>query len=227
MMYGYAWDTTTPLTYAWSILPIILIGLTVTLKAAAAGFAIALGLGLVFAMLRRSRFRSVSWTTACIVEFLRDTPLLVQLFFLYYVLPDYGVTLPAFLTGALALGLQYSAYTSEVYRGGIEAVPRGQWEAAKATNLTTRQTWLHVVLPQAVPPMIPAMANYLLAMFKETPLLSAITVLELMNQAKSVANSSYRYVEPMTLVGVMFLVVSLISVVVLRWLERRYGRISR
>ena len=72
--------------------------------------------------------------------------------------------------------------------------------------------------------MIPALANYLLAMFKETPLLSAITVLEMMNQAKSVANSTYRYVEPMTLVGVFFLIISLISVAGLRWLERRYGR---
>lgn len=107
MMYGFEWNTTTPLTYASSILPIILIGLTVTLQAAAAGFAIALVLGLGFALLRRSRFKVVSWTTAIVVEFLRDTPLLVQLFFLYYVLPDYGVTLPAFLTGAIALGLQY------------------------------------------------------------------------------------------------------------------------
>ena len=114
MMYGYEWDTTTWLTYTTSILPIILIGLTVTLKAAAAGFAIALVLGLVFALLRRSRVRMISWPTALIVEFLRDTPLLVQLFFLYYVLPDFGIVLPAFLTGALALGLQYAAYTSEV-----------------------------------------------------------------------------------------------------------------
>ena len=99
-MYGFEWDTTTPLTYATSILPIVMIGLTVTLQAAAAGFAIALTLGLVFALMRRNRIRAVSWTTALVVEFLRDTPLLVQLFFLYYVLPDYGITLPAFLTGA-------------------------------------------------------------------------------------------------------------------------------
>ena len=105
-------------------------------------------------------------------------------------------------------------------------MPRGQWEAAKACNLTARQTWTHVVFPQAIPPMIPALANYFIAMFKETPLLSAITVLELMNQAKSVANSSYRYVEPMTLVGVFFLIISLFSVLLLRWLERRYGRIE-
>ena len=120
----------------------------------------------------------------------------------------------------------YGTYAAEVYRAGIENVPRGQWEAAKAANLTTRQTWIHVILPQAIPPMIPALANYLIAMFKETPLLSAITVLELMNQAKSIANSNYRYIEPMTLVGVFFLIMSLISVFFLRWLEERYSRVE-
>src|SRR5690606_41182607 len=111
-------------------------------------------------------FRSV------IVEFLRDTPLLVQLFFLYYVLPVYGIILPAFLTGAIALGLQYSAYTSEVYRGGIEAIARGQWEAARALNLTPWRTYRDIVIPQAVPRIIPTMGNYLVSMLKETPVLS-------------------------------------------------------
>ena len=184
-------------------------------------------LGLVFAILRRSRNRLVARTTSLVVEFIRGTPLLVQLYFIFYVLPDLGIRLPALTAGVIGMGLHYATYASEVYRGGIESVARGQWEAAKATNLTARQTWIHVILPQAVPPMIPAMANYLLAMFKETPLLSAITVLELMNQARSVANSSYRYVEPMTMVGVMFLIVSVISVVGLRWLERRFWGIGR
>ena len=213
--------------FALSILPVLLQGFKITLLATFLGAIVAAVLGLVFAILRRSPNRIVARVTEFIVEFIRGTPLLVQLYFIFYVLPDIGISLPALTAGVIGMGLHYATYTAEVYRGGIEAVPRGQWEAAKATNLTTRQTWLHVVLPQAVPPMIPAMANYLLAMFKETPLLSAITVVELMNQAKSVANSSYRYVEPMTLVGAMFLIVSVLSVIALRWLERRYGRISR
>ncbi|HWL57665.1 MAG TPA: ectoine/hydroxyectoine ABC transporter permease subunit EhuD [Paracoccus sp. (in: a-proteobacteria)] len=213
--------------FALSILPVLLQGFKITLLATFLGAIVAAVLGLVFAILRRSPNRIVARVTGFIVEFIRGTPLLVQLYFIFYVLPDIGISLPALTAGVIGMGLHYATYTAEVYRGGIEAVPRGQWEAAKATNLTTRQTWLHVVLPQAVPPMIPAMANYLLAMFKETPLLSAITVVELMNQAKSVANSSYRYVEPMTLVGAMFLIVSVLSVIALRWLERRYGRISR
>lgn len=210
--------------FAISIIPQLLVGLQITILATVLGAVVAAVLGLVFAILRRSSNRVLSRGTSFAVEFIRGTPLLVQLYFIFYVLPDVGIRLPPLAAGVIGMGLHYATYFAEVYRGGIEAVPRGQWEAARATNLTTRQTWVHVVLPQAIPPMIPAMANYLLAMFKETPLLSAITVLELMNQARIVANSTYRYVEPMTLVGVFFLVVSLISVGGLRWLERRFGR---
>lgn len=210
--------------FALSIIPELLVGLQITIIATILGAGVAAVLGLGFAILRRSSNRMVSRTTSFVVEFIRGTPLLVQLYFIFYVLPDIGIRLPPLAAGVIGMGLHYATYFAEVYRGGIEAVPRGQWEAARATNLTTRQAWIHVVLPQAIPPMIPAMANYLLAMFKETPLLSAITVLELMNQARIVANSTYRYVEPMTLVGVFFLVVSLISVGGLRWLERRFGR---
>ncbi|MCC8932020.1 ectoine/hydroxyectoine ABC transporter permease subunit EhuD [Rhizobium sp. 'Codium 1'] len=220
MMYGYEWDTTTWVTYTISILPIILIGLTVTLKAAAAGFAIALSLGLVFALLRRSRVKAISWTTAFVVEFLRDTPLLVQLFFLYYVLPEFGIVLPAFLTGALALGLQYAAYTSEVYRGGIEAVHRGQWEAATALNLTRIQAYRDIILPQAVPRIVPAMGNYLVAMIKETPVLSVVTVLEMMGLANMIGERTFEYLVPLTLVGLIFLLLTLICSAGLHLLQK-------
>jgi polar amino acid transport system permease protein len=206
------------------IMPTLLEGLKITILASILGAIVAAIVGLGFAILRRSSSAVVSKTTGFVIEFIRGTPLLVQLYFIFYVLPDIGIRLPALVAGVIGLGLHYGTYTAEVYRGGIENVPRGQWEAAKAANLTTRQTWIHVILPQAIPPMIPALANYLVAMFKETPLLSAITVLELMNQAKSVANSSYRYIEPMTLVGIFFLIMSLISVFFLRWLEERFAR---
>src|SRR5690349_19329349 len=160
MIYGYAWDTSSTLAFALSILPILGIGLIVTLEATITGFAIALVAGLGLALLRRSRLRLISWPTAAAVEFIRDTPLLVQLFFLYYVLPVYGIVLPAFLTGALALGLQYSAYTSEVYRAGIGAVPRGQWEAATALNLSRLLVYRDIVVPQMIPRIVPALGNY-------------------------------------------------------------------
>ena len=208
------------------IMPTLLEGLKLTVLITILSAFVAAGLGLVLAIAKRSRNRWIAKPTAMLTEFIRGTPLLVQLYFIF-VLPDVGIVLPPLVAGVIGMGLHYATYTAEVYRAGIENVPKGQWEAARATNLTARQTWVHVIIPQALPPMIPALANYLIAMFKETPLLSAITVLELMNQAKSVANSNYRYIEPMTLVGAFFLVMSLLSVILLRWLERRYGRLAK
>lgn len=213
--------------FVWQIMPTLLQGVKITILATVLGAALAAVIGLAIALARRSPNRLVSRSVGFFAEFIRGTPLLVQLYFIFFVLPDIGILLPPLVAGVIGLGLHYGTYTAEVYRAGIENVPRGQWEAAKACNLSTSQTWTRIILPQAIPPMIPALANYLIAMFKETPLLSAITVLELMNQAKSVANTYYRYVEPMTLVGVFFLVISLFSVVLLRWLERRYGKVER
>jgi polar amino acid transport system permease protein len=220
MMYGFTWDTSSTLSFALSILPILGIGLIVTLEAAAAGFAIALVLGLVFALLRRSRFVAISWPTALVIEFLRDTPLLVQLFFLYYVLPIYGIVLPAFLTGALALGLQYSAYTSEVYRGGLDAVPRGQWEAATALNLGRGLIYWDIIIPQAIPRIVPAMGNYLVSMLKETPVLSVVTVVDMLNLANLIGDRTFEYLVPLSLVGLIFLILTLVCSAAIHWLEK-------
>jgi polar amino acid transport system permease protein len=111
-----------------------------------------------------------------------------------------------------------------VYRAGIEAVPRGQWEAAKALNLSPGRTWLRVILPQAIPPIVPAMGNYLVAMFKDTPLLSAITVVELLQQSKMIGSATFRYTEPLTLVGLLFLALSLVAAWGVRGLEARLQR---
>lgn len=204
------------------ILPTLIEGVKITILATILGYALAVVLGLGLALLRRTRRRWLARSVNFLIEFIRGTPLLVQLYFLFYIMPDLGLTLSPLTAGVIGLGLHYATYTAEVYRAGIDNTPRGQWEAAKACNLTLGQSWRHVILPQAIPPMLPALANYFIAMFKETPLLSAITVLELMNQARSVANFNYRYLEPMTLVGAFFLVISLIAVVGLRFLERRF-----
>ncbi|WP_027035589.1 ectoine/hydroxyectoine ABC transporter permease subunit EhuD [Mesorhizobium ciceri] len=213
--------------FVWEIMPTLIQGVKITILATLLGSVLAAIVGLGIALARRSPNKGLSRTVGWAAEFIRGTPLLVQLYFIFYVLPDIGILLPPLVAGVIGLGLHYGTYTAEVYRAGIDNVPRGQWEAAKACNLSARQTWTHIIIPQAIPPMIPALANYFIAMFKETPLLSAITVLELMNQAKSVANTYYRYIEPITLVGAFFLVISLFSVVLLRWLERRYGKIER
>ena len=209
--------------FVLEILPNLWDGVVITIQAALLGSLVSMTLGLFLAIGRRSPNRWLALPVGYVSEFVRGTPLLVQLYFLFYVLPDFGVLLSPLTAGVVGLGVHYSTYTAEVYRTGIDNLPRGQWEAAKAVNLKPRQTWVYVIIPQAIPPMIPPLANYFVAMFKETPLLSAITVLELMNQARSVANFSYRYLEPMTLVGVFFLLVSIPAVYGLRYLENRYA----
>jgi polar amino acid transport system permease protein len=207
--------------YALEIAPLLAQALVVTLQATALGMAIALSLGLALALARRSRHRLLAWPTAGFVEFVRSTPLLVQIFFLFYVLPEAGVRLSPLQAGVAALGIHYAAYCSEVYRAGLESVPKGQWEAALALNLGRWRTLRAVIVPQAIPPVVPALGNYLVAMFKDTPLLSAITVLELLQTAKLLGAERFRYVEPLTLVGVLFLVLSLASAVAIRQAEKR------
>ncbi|WEX10512.1 ectoine/hydroxyectoine ABC transporter permease subunit EhuD [Chelativorans sp. AA-79] len=220
MLFGYEWNTGDgQLAFAISILPILLIGLVVTIQASVVGFFVAMVLGLVLAVLKGAPARIISWPATFITEFIRDTPLLVQLFFLYYVLPDYGIVLPAFMTGALALGIQYSAYTSEVYRAGLEAVDRGQHEAAKALDLPPRRTFTHIVLPQAVPRIIPALGNYLVSIMKDVPVLSVVTVLEMLNVAKIIGDQTFNYLVPLSMVGGLYLVLTIIASTLVRYLD--------
>jgi polar amino acid transport system permease protein len=221
MLFGIEWDTSSHWAFAVSILPILGKGLLVTLQATVVGFLLAAGLGLVLAGLKGMRSRLIAWPALFISEFLRDTPLLVQLFFLYYVLPDYGLVLPAFMTGALALGLQYSAYTSEVYRAGIQSVPAGQLEAARALDLTPGRTFVAIVLPQAIPRIIPALGNYLVSIMKDVPILSVVAVLELLNVARIIGDRSFNYMIPLSMVGLIYLLMTLVAAWAVRKLDER------
>ncbi|MCB4768470.1 ectoine/hydroxyectoine ABC transporter permease subunit EhuD [Ancylobacter sp. Lp-2] len=209
------------LDYASELLPILLKASLVTLAATLGGMALALVLGLALALLRRSPHAVLRRPASMFVEFVRSTPLLIQIFFIYYVLPLYGVRIPTVACGIVALGLHYATYTAEVYRAGIEAVPRGQWEAGRALSLPAYRIWRHIVLPQALPPVVPALGNYLIAMFKETPLLAVIGVHELLGTALQEASQTYRYYEPLTLVGLIFLAFSLVAALILRRVEVR------
>ena len=209
--------------YAFEILPALLRGLVVTVEATLLGSALAFALGLVFATLRRSGIPVLSQLTWGFIEFIRSTPLLVQLFFLYFVLPDLGLTLGALMTGVIGLGLHYATYTAEVYRAGIEAVPRGQWEACTALSLPRFRIWTDVILPQAIPRILPALGNYMISMFKETPLLLGISVIELVGAAREAGSDTFRYTEPYTIAGLLFLLVSYPCSILLRRLERRLG----
>jgi polar amino acid transport system permease protein len=224
---GAAVAQASPATWDWDIaqrmIPDLLEGLWVTIQATLVGITVAMVLGLVLAISRRSSLPVVRWPVIAFIEFVRSTPLLIQLFFLFFVLPDLGVQLSGFTAGVLGLGLHYATYTSEAYRSGIENVDRGQWEAAVACNLSTGTTWSSVVLPQAVPTVIPALGNYVVAMLKDAPLLSTITVLELLAVARQLNSQLFRPLEAFTLTALLFLAVSIPAAVLVRYLERRYG----
>jgi polar amino acid transport system permease protein len=209
--------------YTLEILPVLAKAAIITVEATFLGFVIAAVLGLILA-LARIAFPILAWPISAVVELVRSTPLLIQIFFLYFVLPSFGIVLDAFTAGVMALGLHYGAYCSEVYRAGLEGVHRGQWEASTALNLSSWTTFKDIIIPQAIPPVVPALGNYLIALFKETPLLSAIAVLELMQTAKILGSETFRYTEPITLVGLFFLVMSLVSAVGVRAVEHALNR---
>ncbi len=210
-------------TYTGHVMPDLLRGLFVTVEATVLGSLLSFALGLVWTLLFRAPTRWVRWPVRAVVEFVRNTPLLVQLFFLFYVLPTVGVTLSPLTTGVLGLGLHYSTYTAEVYRAGIDGVPRGQWEAATALSLPGRRTWAAVILPQAVRRVVPVLGNYVIAMFKDSPTLAAITVLDMLKQAQEVGAESFRYTEPITVVGLLFVVIAYPTSLLMRAMERRLG----
>ncbi|MEU9692500.1 ectoine/hydroxyectoine ABC transporter permease subunit EhuD [Amycolatopsis japonica] len=202
--------------------PLLLEGLLVTVEITLLASVVAYALGLVFALIRRTGIPVLSQAVLLFIEFVRSTPLLIQVFVLYYVIqPVGGMTLSPFTTGVIALGVHYATYAAEVYRAGIEAVPRGQWEATTALNLPRTRVWTAVVLPQAVPRVLPALGNYTISMFKETPLLLAIGVVDVLARAKEVGADTFRVTEPYTLAGVLFLLVSLPASILVRRLERR------
>ncbi|MGH3098226.1 MAG: ectoine/hydroxyectoine ABC transporter permease subunit EhuD [Streptosporangiales bacterium] len=207
--------------FAVSVIPNLLRGLLITVEVTVLGSAIAMVVGLLLAVVRYSGVPIVSPLFSLVVEFVRGTPLLVQAYVAFYVLPDYDIKFSAFVTGVIVIGINYSAYTAEVYRAGIEGVPRGQWEAATALSLPLRRRWQAVVLPQAIRAVVPALGNYVVQMFKDSAILSAITVFELLGHALAIGSDTYRYLEPLTMAGVLFLAVSYPTARLIRRLEAR------
>ncbi|WP_027255857.1 ectoine/hydroxyectoine ABC transporter permease subunit EhuD [Leisingera aquimarina] len=217
-MFDWKWE------FAWEILPRLVSATGNTLLAAGAGYAIALVLGLALAIAQRTPYRGLTFVVREFVEFIRSTPLLLQIFFIFYVGPQFGIRLSPWMSGMIAIGLHYSCYLSEVYRGGIDSVPKGQWEAAIALNMTTVQKYRRVIIPQAIPSALSGMGNYLVGIFKDTPMLSVIGVAELIHTANAIGSEHYRFLEPFTMVGIIFLAISLPAAGLIRLAEGRVRR---
>lgn len=201
-------------------LPVVLRGFRLTLLVTALGSLVAMLLGLAVAMAGRARSRWVRLPVRAATEFVRSTPLMIQLFAAWVLLPHVSVL----TIGVGVLGVHYAAYTSEVYRAGIDAVPRAQWEACVALSLPRRRVWSAVVLPQALRAVLPALGNYVISMFKETPFLSVIGVAEMVHQADEFGSEHFAYLETLTLTAVVFLAASYPTSIAVRYLEARLAR---
>jgi polar amino acid transport system permease protein len=210
--------------YLWGVIPQLGQGLVVTVEATLLGMGLAAVLGLLIAVVRLLRVPFVARAMYAYILFVRSTPLLVQLFFLFYVLPWYGITLSAFGVGVWGLGLHFAAHTAEVYRAGFENVPKGQWEASRALNLGMRDTLVLVILPQALRPIVPALGNFLISMFKDTSLLATITVYELLGVTRRLASESFQYTTLFTTLGAIYFLLAYPSALIVRFAEARLGR---
>lgn len=214
------------MTEVWSweraleALPLLLQGFRTTLLATVLGTLIATLLGLVIAVLKRTLPATLRVVLHALTEFVRMTPLVVQLLFAYYLFT--GV--PALVIGIAVIGIHYSTYMAESYRAGIESVPEGQWEAAAALSLPASRVWRAVVLPQALRTTLPSLGNYAVAMFKDTPFLFAISVVELVTAAQQFGARNFAYTEAFTLAGLVFLLASYPTSVLIRRLETRLAR---
>ncbi|MDZ7679772.1 MAG: ectoine/hydroxyectoine ABC transporter permease subunit EhuD [Acidimicrobiales bacterium] len=208
--------------YFWHLIPLMWRGLMATVKATVFGFTFSVGLGLVLALLRRSTVRVVSWPTAFLIEFIRSTPILVQLYFLHALIRSLDWFRPSSISIlAIGLGVHYATYCSEAYRAGINSVDKGQWEAATALNLGPLTKWRQVVLPQAIPNVLPALGNFLVAAFKDAPLGIAVNATGILFFAQAVRGGDFRAVEPYLMMGVGFLLASLPAAWLVRRLERK------
>ncbi|KDA05171.1 amino acid ABC transporter permease [Microbacterium sp. CH12i] len=208
----WSWD------HALAVLPDLLwTFLSVTLVVTIIGSIIAAILGLVIALGRRTATRPVSAAITLVMNFIRMTPLVVQLLFAYYVF----TSVPPIVLGTIIIGIHYATYMAEVYRAGIDAVPPGQWEATTALSMSPGRVWTAVIIPQALRSTLPALTNYVISMFKDTPFLMVITVTEMVREAQLYGGTNFRYVEAITLAGLIFLAASLLSSVLARRLEKR------
>lgn len=213
-------------SFALRLIPDLAAGAVVTLQTALLGFALAVLVGLVLFLAREMAPSPIARLVGFIVEFVRSTPLLIQLYGMFFVLPDFGIRLGSMAGGILVLGLHYGCYASEIYRSALLSVPAGQWEGAHALGLSRVQAAVLVVFPQMLRTLVIGLGNSLIALFKDTASLSAIGISEILARAKEIGAENFRYTEPITLAGLFFLLLSLLTALGIRFLEARtdHGR---
>lgn len=206
---------------ALDALPTILTGLLITLLVTLLCGIFSLTLGVLVAFGRKSKSRALRLSLGAYVQVFRSTPFLLQLVYIYFVLPFFGIEIPPLPAGILALTLHYTAYLCEVYRGAIDAVPKGQTDAAKALGMRNRVIMVRVIMPQAIRTIIPALCNYMVSLMKDTSLLSVVTVQEMMFRGQIYAAETYDYFTIYTMVFLLYFAVGFPGVKLVDYLENR------
>ncbi len=189
----------------------------VTLLVTIVSSAMAAVLGLLLAVVRRSVPRVIDRVLGFFLDFIRMTPIVVQLLFAYYAFTDVS----PLVLGIIVFGIHYATYMAEVYRAGIDSVPRGQWEATTALSMSRSRVWVAVIIPQALRATVPSLGNYVISMFKDTPFLMAITVVEMVRSALYFGGATFRYTEVFVLAGLIFLIASYPTSLLIGRLEKR------
>ncbi len=209
---------------AVEFVPILLNGVVLTIVVTIGSLLLSTVLGIVWAMMRVSGIRVLSGLSASLVNVIRGIPIIVLLFYLYFVMPDLGVTMSALQAAILGLGIAYSAYQAENFRAGIEAIDKGQIEAAQSIGMGWWLTMRRVVLPQAVRIVLPPYGNVMIMILKDSSQASTITVAELALQGKLIASSTFKNSSVFTLVALMYLTMSIPLILLVRHFETRAGR---
>ena len=205
-------------------LPILLQGVRLTILVSLGSLVLSTLLGLIWAFLRVSGLWPLAMASRLVVNLIRGIPIIVQLFYIYFVLPDLGIALTALQAGIIGLGIAYSAYQAENFRAGIEAIDPGQIEAAHAIGMGWWLVMRRVVLPQAVRIVLPSYGNIMIMMLKDSSQASTITVAELALEGKLIASSTFKNTTVFTLVALLYLCMSVPLIMLVGHLERRVGR---
>ena len=198
----------------------LLLGTVTTLKVLICSIILYVIISMIFGLMRLSKNPIIQGTATCYIEFFRGTSLLVQLFWVYYVLPFFGISLEAFTAGVVALGLNFGAYGAEIVRGGILAVPKGQWEAAFALNFSPSKRMKNIIIPQIFPIILPPAANLTVELLKATALVALVTVVDLTFEARQINSITWLSVQCFgTALLIYYFISRFILVPFLRWLE--------
>lgn len=203
-------------------LHMLLTGAKVTIQASLLSVMFGSLLGIFIGVLRVVPLVPLRTLAAAYIYVIRGTPLLIQLFLIYFGLPSLGLNLPAFTAGIIGLSINSSGYVGEIVRGGIEAVPKGQWEASKVLGLSYLKTMRFIILPQAIRNMLPAFGNEFVTLIKESSLLSTLAITELTMVGQQVRSVTYASFETFIIVGAIYLALTSATSSILQYVEKKW-----